>query len=1351
MQKRLKKIQLGTEINVDIKNNIGMLDNIEGNSYQENKESINKLNPKIIRKTGSGYGVTWKFDEETSILTLNGTSENNVNLWFAGNYGENQKTLFILKAGTYTISEGICLFTNTTRIAEPGKVTFKENRNVTAIRMATNLANTTFENKQIPIFINEGEETNFVKYENSPSLDYPSEVEAVGDNINLISNSSNDWEQGTLNGTTGQPQDSSARIRLKEYIDVRNIKSIACNLQNSNYKVVSIHFFGKDYSFITTSSTLYGYGNFNLQNMDLPKNTCYIKVIVSKTDVNSEIEISEIEQCKLKIESGSISTPYSPYNQGSTEIVTSNKNILNWLDLLNKIGITLPYTKEVSGITFKIDEKGTISVKGTSTSTINLYLTGSYTSKVVKYIINNAKDTIASGFNNNWSKGLAGVFFDNSSETNIHLDFYDSKNNKCTKDKFNVTGIMFALNSGVTIDETYNLMLEKGTITTDFIEHKGDEYVLPIQKPFHKIGKYTDGFVRLGNQWYEQHYIKEYIFTGTETYTKSTQYSNDNWLCAYLINESRVMDVKYAAPMYATRFKKIGLYSDILDENCIFSSTQFHVRVSTNYLTENTTEAYSNLLKQWYDEGNPLKVYYISDEPELIKCTERQNSILNALSNIQLINGINHIYTSDNIKPTLKFLYYDKTEKDNDVYVFDKNENLIAVFDKDDEDTIINPQVHDLQNTESTFSFSLPLNSAKWQQINNAENLYYTDNKMFSTNFDGCFTSDVNENNEDLVSIIAYERQKLLERMYVRAWNSEDGFENVDTFMCVILSKGNLELKNNGELVNSTHLKGTSGYVLDGLLYGTGWTTGVCDVEGEFDFETDQVDIFNNILKVQEIWGGILVIDSVNKIIEHRDETKFLPYDGFEVRYQKNMQSLEKIYNNKIITELCPLGEGGLNIKSVNGGSEWLTNYTYSSSRLQGIENNADITDPVQLKAWGERKLKDLCKPSKELNVKAILLNQIEGFEHEVIGLNDIVDVIDYQFIVGDIEQLRVVEYTHKLWDNSDAEIVLSDITLDSTDIFKKTVSATDTINNGTLTTNKVVDFFKNGQSLNQTLTQIGTTIEQNKSDLIKTDEEIEATLTNVKTVIDELNHTILSQQEIIENLEITIEGLKNQLTVSGGNNLIRNSVGIFDNEYWEGSIIGYTDTDVQQNNVSKNAIFLQNGSIMQEILRLKNGFYNISFNYKKLLESAVCKVKINDNIEIDLDNTSWDSIDKQLEILDNYFRIEFISDSNNACYISDLILIVGKNKQTWTQNINETTSDTVSIGQGIRVDSDKTNTYTRIDSDGNRTFNKATNQAVMEATDKGINAENAIVRTQAEITGVLQQKVGDQVWGALL
>ena len=96
---------------------------------------------------------------------------------------------------------------------------------------------------------------------------------------------------------------------------------------------------------------------------------------------------------------------------------------------------------------------------------------------------------------------------------------------------------------------------------------------------------------------------------------------------------------------------------------------------------------------------------------------------------------------------------------------------------------------------------------------------------------------------------------------------------------------------------------------------------------------------------------------------------------------------------------------------------------------------------------------------------------------------------------------------------------------------------------------------------------------------------------------------------------------------------------------------------------------------------------------------------------------------------------------------ISDLILIFGELRQTWSQNSNETNTETVQIGEGIRVDSTKTNTYTRIDSDGNRTFNKSSNEVVTEQTDKGTKTNDLTVRTQAQITGLLQQQHGDQVW----
>lgn len=570
------------------------------------------------------------------------------------------------------------------------------------------------------------------------------------------------------------------------------------------------------------------------------------------------------------------------------------------------------------------------------------------------------------------------------------------------------------------------------------------------------------------------------------------------------------------------------------------------------------------------------------------------------------------------------------------VYVLDKNENLIVVFKKDDEDTIINPRVTETQNGDSVFTFSIALNNPKWKEIKSPENLYIVNNKMYSTNFDGCFTKTINESNEDIVSVIAYERQKLLSRKFVRAWNSMTGFDGIDTFMVVVLSNGDMELSNNGNIVNSEYQKGSSGYVLDALLYGTGWTTGICDVEGTFDFETDMVDIYDNILKVQEMWGGILVFDSLNKTVSHRDETQFLPYDGYEVKYQKNMQSSEQLYNNKIITKLCPLGEGGLNIKSINNDSEWITNFSYTDTILEGIENNPDITDQEQLKRWGERKLQDLCKPRKELTVKAVLLYQLEGYELEKVKLNDIVDVINYKDIENTIEQLRVIEYDYGLWDKSDAILTLSDITLDSTDIFKKTVKATNEINAGTLNTNKIIIYYKNGESLTQTIKHVDRTIQQTKSEFSKADDEIRASVQQSILDIDSLNNEITNQKDINSNIDVkigevssTVEINKNNteqqlaqlretadnlrfiLSNQGGNNLIKNSDMANGTKFWNRYVsTRYYKSDIPPQNVTQGTLWYCTNNydeyVKGTVYIYNNGIWDISSYTRQQLDSEI-------------------------------------------------------------------------------------------------------------------------------------------------
>lgn len=550
------------------------------------------------------------------------------------------------------------------------------------------------------------------------------------------------------------------------------------------------------------------------------------------------------------------------------------------------------------------------------------------------------------------------------------------------------------------------------------------------------------------------------------------------------------------------------LLEGLLTENSYNLRTEEEI-TSINITVENADSTSQRTYTFPLEEGQILNGNdYIDSEGlhignNIIAFTAEQEEAYQAMQNIPLYEGISHIIVTDATPAVLK-LSYNSVEEENQIYVLNKNEQLLAIFNKDDDETLINPRIEKKQNSEAIFTFTIDTKNPKWKEINNPENLYLVDGMMFSTNFDGSFKENITENDEQTVEVTAYERQQLLSRKFVRAWNSETNLEKIDTFMVVILSNGNLDLKNNDTIVTTRYPKGSSGYALEGLLYGTGWTVGICDiyeyengklvkdgngnpVYAKFDLETDQVNIYDNILKVQELWGGILVFDSVNKIVHHRNESIYLPYNGYEVRYQKNMQSLEKAYNNKIITKLCPLGENGLNIKNVNTNSVWLENYTYTNTVLEGIENNPDLTDPAQLKRWGERKLQMLCRPSIELDVKLALLYKVEGYELETIDLNDIVRVIGYQKIFPSVvisentiigedviiggasyEELRIVEFSYSLWDKSDATIKLSNITLDSTDIFRKAIIATNDVNSGALVGyNKIITSINNASEKN--------------------------------------------------------------------------------------------------------------------------------------------------------------------------------------------------------------------------------------------------------------------------------------------
>lgn len=262
----------------------------------------------------------------------------------------------------------------------------------------------------------------------------------------------------------------------------------------------------------------------------------------------------------------------------------------------------------------------------------------------------------------------------------------------------------------------------------------------------------------------------------------------------------------------------------------------------------------------------------------------------------------------------------------------------------------------------------------------------------------------------------------------------------------------------------------------------------------------------------------------------------------------------------------------------------------------------------------------------------------------------------------------------------------------------------------------------------------------------------INFTITNLQRITSENSNDINNQEDTInnvvgqiQNLETTIEGITNTLTKVGGGNLIKDSLGALNDGDWTNQVSTIRDTYTLENSIAGQGIMLNSGTIEQQI-QLPNEVHTLSFKYKKNLSTANVKLYLND-VEYVLDQTETTEFVQQVTISNNTLNIKFTSDTDNSCYILDLLLNLGFTKDTWTQNANETVTNTVKIGQGIQVENSNINTYWRADADGSRVFNKTTDEVVQEATDKGTVTNELTSRSTSIINGVLFAKVGSHRW----
>lgn len=261
-------------------------------------------------------------------------------------------------------------------------------------------------------------------------------------------------------------------------------------------------------------------------------------------------------------------------------------------------------------------------------------------------------------------------------------------------------------------------------------------------------------------------------------------------------------------------------------------------------------------------------------------------------------------------------------------------------------------------------------------------------------------------------------------------------------------------------------------------------------------------------------------------------------------------------------------------------------------------------------------------------------------------------------------------------------------------------------------------------------------------------DGEVIINTKQINEIGEKLNNNYYEKEQVNQLVQTAENGLINTFASSGGNNLLRNTAPWYmksENtaEFWNGNLKQIVEPEA----TSGYAILTQNGTISQSV-SLPTGTYSVSFKYKKLINASEGYVRYNGKT-FNLTETSGE-IHSSGEITNNQFVIEINSNTNDSFEIYDLILKHGseglENMLVWTQNANESRSDTVQISEGITTTSSITDTKATMDSAGFIVRNKTTGIAVMEATKTGGKFLDLTSTGKSNLSGLLVQKVGSKI-----
>lgn len=499
---------------------------------------------------------------------------------------------------------------------------------------------TDYENKDKP----------YEQYGASPSIDFPSELKAVGDDINILNDTifaRKGYHSGIV-GATIQKVNTTIRLLTDEDINVISNKDITISLGTD--KDLKYNVFEIDENDVIIKNNMSS--NNKDKTIKLQENTKKISLMLMWQDANKTITLEDIKDCKIKIAYGTRISNYSSYNCGSAKIDIFNKNFID-IDKLKSLNSRNAYEKynnveclKLAGVT----QRYNLNCKQNTQYVFQVNIVGyTYTSKLIGQFLIAYTDGSTS--------------YMQTDGTNAGKYSLISKAGKTVK-----ALVWNGYSSGhfAYIDKN-DIQLDEATTLTNIVQHEEQSYLVDVQQEMLK----GDTFVRKDGKWYEKHCVKTEIMltfptTNIEVCGTFANFQiNRNIAFAVVKNDLKITNVRNDILCDKLKAKDNSMWGGKEDGiQTYINSNKFMISIpfediEKNFGEELTINNYSQAFRKYINDNGPFKIYYLLEEPELVECTEAQNKVLDEIYNkAHTYKNVTNISAeSSEVNPTLNIKY----------------------------------------------------------------------------------------------------------------------------------------------------------------------------------------------------------------------------------------------------------------------------------------------------------------------------------------------------------------------------------------------------------------------------------------------------------------------------------------------------------------------------------------------------------------------------------------------------------------------------------------------------------------------------------------------------------------------